>query len=245
MKVDTNRITPPTIARSCTGAALGAALAASLTWALGSMTVDAWRGLVGPATPAAEDILAVVASALATLIAAWLGVSTTVTFLAALPGAVGDAAHRVSELIAPQAIRRLVGVVLGGALVASAPGFAVASPGDSGGMGVLAARHTLVTPALPDLDPRFLAVDAPGPLDPHFVPVGKPAHTSVASGSYVVRRGDSLWHIAARELPTGATVAQIATRWQQWYAANRATIGPDPDRLEVGQQLQTPAAVAR
>jgi nucleoid-associated protein YgaU len=245
MKVNVHATGRPTITRSCTGAALGATLAASLTWALGTMTVDGWHGLIGPAAPAAEDILAVTAAALATLIAAWLGVSTTISFLAALPGAVGEVAHRVSERIAPPAIRRLVGVVLGGALVASAPGLAVASPGDSGGMGVLAARHTLATRALPDLDPRFLAVDSPGPLDPHFVPVGKPASTSAFSGSYVVRRGDSLWHIAARELPTGATVAQIAARWQQWYAANRATIGPDPDRLEVGQQLQAPTAVAR
>ncbi|HOF63726.1 MAG TPA: LysM domain-containing protein [Dermatophilaceae bacterium] len=240
------------IVRSCAGAAFGAASSASITWALGSVTVAAWADLVRPATTAPDDVLVVAAAACATLIAAWLGLSTTVSFLAALPGAVGDLSQRLSGRVAPRAVRRIVAIALGGTLVATAPGLAVAAPTDSGGVAALATRHTLVTSAVPDLDPHFLAVDSPGPLDPHFVTTDRASGPPQASppgsaptGAYVVRRGDSLWHIAARELPAGATTAQITTRWQQWYAANRATIGPDPDRLEVGQQLVAPVAVAR
>lgn len=241
-----------TVARSCLGAGLGALVSAMLTWGLWAVTLDAWHSLVRPAAPSPEDALMVMAAAVASLLAAWLGVGTTASFLAALPGTIGQTSRRVSDRIAPRVVRRLVAVALGGALVATTPGLAVAAPADSGGSAVLAGRHTLVATVAPDLDPHFFAVDSPGPLDPHFVAVGKPsvvtatpAAVDTRTGSYVVRRGDSLWHIAARELPSGATSAQIATRWQQWYAANRATIGPDPDQLEIGQRLEVPSAVTR
>jgi nucleoid-associated protein YgaU len=52
--------------------------------------------------------------------------------------------------------------------------------------------------------------------------------------------GDSLWLIAARRLGQHATVADIAEAWPEWYAANRAEIGPDPDLLRVGQRLAPP-----
>lgn len=55
--------------------------------------------------------------------------------------------------------------------------------------------------------------------------------------------GDSLWLIAAHRLSPSATRAEIAAAWPQWYAANRAVIGPDPDHIEPGQQLNTPPAV--
>ncbi|GAA1577420.1 hypothetical protein GCM10009804_37500 [Kribbella hippodromi] len=56
----------------------------------------------------------------------------------------------------------------------------------------------------------------------------------------VVRDGDSLWTLAARELGTGATDDTIATRWLDWYAANRQLIGPNPNLLIPGQVLQVP-----
>lgn len=59
-------------------------------------------------------------------------------------------------------------------------------------------------------------------------------------GAVVVRRGDSLWSIAARHLPAGATDHEIAAAWPRWYAANRTVIGPDPDPLRPGQRLAPP-----
>jgi nucleoid-associated protein YgaU len=70
----------------------------------------------------------------------------------------------------------------------------------------------------------------------------------------VVKPGESLWEIAAAEL--GATAGDraagdgaagdgaVAKRWPQWYAANRAVIGPDPDLILPGQALRIPAAPA-
>jgi hypothetical protein len=56
----------------------------------------------------------------------------------------------------------------------------------------------------------------------------------------VVRRGDCLWNLVARQLGPGASDAEIAAQWPRWYAANRATIGPDPDLLHPGQRLRPP-----
>lgn len=56
----------------------------------------------------------------------------------------------------------------------------------------------------------------------------------------VVRRGDSLWTIAAKELGPGASNATIAKRWPDWYAANVRVVGDDPDLLLPGQVLRTP-----
>jgi nucleoid-associated protein YgaU len=71
----------------------------------------------------------------------------------------------------------------------------------------------------------------------------------VGAASRVVKPGESLWEIAAAEL--GATAGDgaagdraVANRWPQWYAANRAVIGPDPDLILPGQALRIPAAPA-
>ncbi|MGB3187507.1 MAG: hypothetical protein WBG36_01815 [Ornithinimicrobium sp.] len=58
--------------------------------------------------------------------------------------------------------------------------------------------------------------------------------------SVVVRRGDSLWAIAAHELGAGASDAHISARWSQWYEANRLIIGANPDRILPGQILAHP-----
>jgi len=70
-------------------------------------------------------------------------------------------------------------------------------------------------------------------------PVLGPVRTTT-DGAAVVRRGDSLWSIAARHLPAGATDHEIAAAWPRWYAANRTVIGPDPDLLRPGQRLVPP-----
>ncbi|HYN28373.1 MAG TPA: LysM domain-containing protein, partial [Dermatophilaceae bacterium] len=59
----------------------------------------------------------------------------------------------------------------------------------------------------------------------------------------VVRRGDTLWTIAARHLGAGATDAEVARAWPRWYDANAAVIGADPDLLLPGQRLLPPDRV--
>ncbi|SFF42953.1 polysaccharide deacetylase family protein [Blastococcus tunisiensis] len=53
-----------------------------------------------------------------------------------------------------------------------------------------------------------------------------------SGGAYVVRPGDTLASIAAGH----------DTSWRDIYAANRATIGPDPGLIRVGQRLAIPGA---
>lgn len=87
---------------------------------------------------------------------------------------------------------------------------------------------------------------APGaaPTSPSVSPPVSPSATPAASqptvSPVVVQPGDSLWKIAARYLPAGTEDAVIDATWRQWYAANRAVIGADPDLILPGQQLHAP-----
>lgn len=65
--------------------------------------------------------------------------------------------------------------------------------------------------------------------------LGSPGRDTV-----LVRRGDTLWDIAARHLGPSATSADIAHEWPLWYQANREEIGADPDLLLPGQVLHPP-----
>lgn len=58
----------------------------------------------------------------------------------------------------------------------------------------------------------------------------------------VVRRGDTLWSIAARHLGAGATDADVAREWPRWWTTNRAVVGGDPDLLRPGQVLTPPTS---
>jgi nucleoid-associated protein YgaU len=59
--------------------------------------------------------------------------------------------------------------------------------------------------------------------------------------SHVVRRGDTLWDIAARHLGPGATSVDISRAWPAWYQANRAVIGADPGVIRPGELLSAPS----
>lgn len=86
---------------------------------------------------------------------------------------------------------------------------------------------------------------APVALTPVAAPVTTPdvpAAPAPVGGTVEVRPGDTLWGIAARALGADASDAAIAAEWPRWYAANAATIGPDPDVLRPGQVLVVPTA---
>ncbi len=55
-----------------------------------------------------------------------------------------------------------------------------------------------------------------------------------------VRPGDTLWSLAAHDLPADSPDAGIAARWHAIYAANRSLIGPDPDVIVPGLRLRLP-----
>lgn len=60
----------------------------------------------------------------------------------------------------------------------------------------------------------------------------------------VVLRGDTLWSIAASQLPAGSPAALIDATWRAWYATNADTIGADPNLIRPGQVLHAPGPVA-
>ncbi len=76
--------------------------------------------------------------------------------------------------------------------------------------------------------------------------IAAPPASAVADGRsehprVTVRRGDSLWLIAARRLGPHADARHVAAAWPTWYAANRDLIGPDPNLIRPGQVLRAPA----
>jgi len=238
------------------GAAVGLAALAPTPW-LWRVATGAWHDTArGVPVQPAEALTGVVAGgALAVLVVLALGV--LLELLAQVPGAIGSAARRMAALVTPGLVRRAVGVALGAAVVAGvAPGAAAGSPPTS-----------VLAPAPPP-DPSF----APLP-DPGFAPTGTSSTTSAhrwvpsaplvraqpdvrvlspapragttrdAPLEVVVRRGDSLWAIAARHLGSDASDAEIARAWPAWYEANRHVVGDDPDRLRPGQLLRAPGTV--
>jgi nucleoid-associated protein YgaU len=95
----------------------------------------------------------------------------------------------------------------------------------------------LPTPGwVPDRPTRTLAPDAAQLLRPAL------RLSSTTMETITVRRGDTLWSIAARHLGPTATEAEIAAEWPRWYAANRGAIGDEPDVISPGQQLVAPVA---
>jgi nucleoid-associated protein YgaU len=104
-------------------------------------------------------------------------------------------------------------------------------------------------------DARVAAVPTASSTSPPSPPVaGEGAVTATAglavepsrehspgTAEVVVHRGDSLWTIAARHLGPDATDADIAAEWPRWHAANRDTVGDDPDLILPGMILHPPA----
>ena len=252
-----------------TGRALAVALIGAAGWA-GALAVfiaiarSSWA-LSSPliaADPA--DVLLLIVAVLGALVTAWLGLATVASALGELPGTFGWLCSRLSDRIAPAVLRRIVTVAIGTALVAGAsPAIAAAQQESS------ATRHTGVTVITQAPDPAFRPLPDPAALathpplgvatpDPGFVPIAPsapaptpteigalahaPRHLPAAGEPHVVRRGDTLWDIAAARLGPGATPAQIAAAWPRWYAVNRHVIGPDPAVIVPGQRLVPPAA---
>jgi hypothetical protein len=67
---------------------------------------------------------------------------------------------------------------------------------------------------------------------------------AVVSEEVAVRRGDSLWSIAARHLGPDARADEVARTWPLWWRANRGVIGANPDLIHPGQILRAPTAAS-
>ncbi len=214
-----------------------AATAAALAKLGGRTLGTAWSEVLAPGPASLDQLAAALAGTAVAGLAGWLALGLVAAAASALCTTTGRTAGRAARLVgglsrrtAPVALRRLVAALLGAGMVLGTAGPALASgPGRLPG----AAAPPAVGAVQPagDLDPTWAGDRLPGPRT--RAPLGD---------EVVVRRGDTLWDLAARQLGPGAGTARIAAEWPRWYAANRALIGPDPDRLEPGQRLRVPAA---
>jgi hypothetical protein len=179
-------------------------------------------------------LLGAAALAIGWLVVLRLALMTLAVVAAAIPGTVGAIARRLAEAITPRLLRSAVrvgcGVVIVGAPLASTG--ALADPG-TGPPAVRSSTVRLVDPAdLPVLD-RGVVGPVPEPVHPR--PPSRPGRV------VVVRSGDTLWSIAARDLGPGHSDGDVARAWPAWYRANADRVGPDPSVIRPGERLRAPA----
>ncbi len=179
---------------------------------------------------AGEDVTAPVIALLslvAWVLAGWLLVATALTACSRLPGVGGRAGAAVLQRVAPATVRRCLEVALGLTVATGvAAGPAAASYAGGGAGPALPAAGAVSSTPLLDWPTTQPPVDQPAPW----------------AEPVVVRPGDSLWALAERSLPEGATKAQVAATWPAWWSANRHVIGQDPDLLRPGAVLTPPAS---
>jgi hypothetical protein len=262
------------LSAACRAAAVlvGAVLVARWLWAIAA---DAGRALAAGVPVRTDEALTAVVALAGLAGIGWLVLGVVLELLAGLPGGVGTVARRVTGIVTPHLLRRAAGAVLGVGLVAGAlPGASLAAgvrtahaepaPLPDPGFAPVPDRGSASVP-----DPRSTALPDPGwaPATPPATPavgwlpeppvvrvqpdvrVLSPAPPAArdrdAPAEQVVRRGDSLWSIAARHLGHGASDGEIAQAWPAWFEANRTVIGNDPDLLRPGQLLRAPDGVRR
>lgn len=218
----------------------------------------------------ADELLVGVLAALALAVTAWLAAGVLAVALTSVPGRVGRVAARLAGALTPLAVRRVVGVVVGVTVTAGiTPGASVAVPGPASAVVVLNRPDpgfapfpdpgwTVGTTAGVGGGPDDVPPDMEATPDPGWVPappVVRPQpdlrvlapsrHDGAADDTpeVVVRRGDTLWSIAAHHLGPDPSEAEVARAWPAWYAANREVVGDDPDLLRPGQVLRAPEGV--
>lgn len=191
------------------------------------------------------DLLVAVLAGAAVLLLTWLALGVALELLTLLPGSTGALAARLAALLTPRSGRQLAALVLGVGAVASCGSSVPENPAPHPAL-TATAQHESGLPA-PAWAP---ASDLPEPgwvpsvprvrpqVDP--TPLTGPARSAPTAHEHVVRRGESLWTIAAGHLHPGASTADIDAEWRRWYAANRAVIGEDPDLILPGQRLSVP-----
>jgi nucleoid-associated protein YgaU len=216
------RVAPVRVAAALLVPAGLATASAVLIWA-----ASAPIGAVRAPGPAPADALLALGAAV--VCAGLLGLSSVGAALwlaALLRGQLTGRLARLATQLTPRIVQAAIGLSVGAAVVGGPLGGAalgqVAGPihHPIAQSGARAAR----SPALP----------------PGWSP-DRPAARSIARvAPVVVVRGDTLWAIAARHLGRGASAAEVAAEWPRWHAANRSTIGPDPDLILPGQRLVAP-----
>lgn len=240
-----------------------------LAWAApGLLGWIGWTGRVrvtaghGPATLDAQIGLA--AALGGWLVLTWLALTTVLALAAgpATPDRPRGRLQRLAERVTPALVRRaaatMVGAGLGVGLAGGSLGGGLTAYAGDGARPVSSASSATTAPVpslVPDLDrpadplPGWTP-DRPAPVRPPASPSGVhlvatvPVAGRAVVDEVVVRRGDTLWDIAARHLGPGATAAEVAAEWPRWHRANGEGIGPRPDHILPGQRLRPPAVAS-
>jgi hypothetical protein len=174
-----------------------------------------------------DHAVAACAGSAAWLFLGWLGCGVALVVASALPGTLGRAAGRVSAWVVPGVMRRLLSAALGIGLAAAGTG-GLATPAHAAPTGPAPAPQASAGATTPPIS-AAVTLDLDWPLT-----------ASRAARVVTVRRGDTLWAIAAAHLAPHAGPRAIATAWPRWWSANRHVVGPDPDLLHPGQRLTAP-----
>lgn len=189
----------------------------------------AWVQAVGADTAAAT-----LAAATLWLAGVWLALGLLAGAIAAAPGVVGRTAAGLTRVLLPGALYRIAVGATGAGLVLAPIAGATAIAG--GGMACAAGSAAAAVPPVPT---PMWPTSAPDPsAGQHAIPTPSPPPPTPATDVITVRRGDSLWSIAAARLGRGASDAAITAGWRDIYRANRAVIGPNPDLIRPGQHLR-------
>lgn len=234
---------------------LAACAVGLLTWAAGAPNAELHAVTAGHDD--FDSLLPIAAGLLAWVAIAWFAVLLVLEFASWCPWRARRLCAAAANRMAPQAARAGARWILGVALVAgpllSTSATAATPSGPPHLDRPVAAASPSPAPTRPagpslglDLDrPAFGYLPPAPPAAVKTAPAGSLLATAprreVVDDGYVVRRGDTLWDVAARHLGSDATAADIAREWPRWYAANHAEIGPDPGLLHPGQVLHAPS----
>jgi hypothetical protein len=191
------------------------------------------------------------------------------------PRPIAGLTSRCARMVAPALLRHCVAAMLGVTLLSSPAVAATETTSDPAPPGAAPQTATSLFATWPPARAEVIAASQdrhaasiddgslrgwiPAPPGQRAIPAGvTPANRDLSAvsatgrrrrldedGRLVVRRGETLWSIAARSLGPGASEAQIAGEWPRWFMANRDVIGPDPDRLFPGQRLRPPPGRSR
>ena len=203
------------------------------------------QGLVDRSGP--DGLVLVLLPVLAWLCWAWGTVGLLLTAASTVPGAAGELAGWLLGHVLPGSARRAAALALGLGLSTIAPvallpvdhplaASAAAAEDVGGGNGRV--------PVDPPIAPAQEVVPD-WPTVPADLPGVPPDWPQAATGDHVVVRGECLWDIAAdwleqRSAGAPVTAAEVARASRDWWRANAAVIGPDPDLLLPGQVLRPP-----
>jgi nucleoid-associated protein YgaU len=208
-------------------------------WLVGRVARRAWTRPSGVATLPFDQALTELAAAVLLGCALWAWLAITATVVEATRGT-GAPGRPPRPCRLPGPLRR---AVLGACGVALASGLAQPALAASTARQASAAASSLsrVQRATHEGGGTSVATRLAGlplPALPAVRHAGPPRRVVAV---VTVVSGDSLWSIAERDLPYGATAQAVSVRWHQIYAENRDVIGADPGLLAPGQRLILPA----